>query len=552
MSRRPSVAPGAAKAIEGTVAKLRAELNAASEKPRQSRLLGEIGELEERVGEEPGAARDYLAAFNADPQFREPLEALVRLLERRRSLRNLGKLIDALVRAAETPEEKARSLLMKASFEEDASNDIQTAKATIRDVFAIADLRSDGPEKTLAWLTLEVISGKLGDADLRAEALLERAKVPGDPTWRGLLLLDAARILAAGGEVDAALGLLEDARKLRGAASYEATILAARFIRNDPGVPGTPEAKARARAYASTLEAQADLVHFATLDASGGDTLGVPRHARDTSHMVDAWMRAADAHRATGEIATAAAVLDRAEKALALSPETSSAPDGAPKTTGITELSLTNARLRVADSMGDLAVAARLAAARLAKEEDPGIAATLALRIAEDALRTGDASRAMEALGRALEKDPTSVPARALQLDVLADGDDPAALAAQLETFAEHFETDTARGRTYLLAAFVWGMLAGDAEAARAAISQAGLYGASPGTLTRLSRAMAAHRGDVEWRDEATRRLIASGAEATELRALWFELARTARGWPGSSRRSCRLFRRSRNGARSR
>src|SRR5579863_6627041 len=161
MSARPPPSSAAAKAIEGTVAKLRAELANAREKPRQARLLGEIGELEERAGDEPGAARDYLAAFNADPLFREPLEGLVRLLERRRSLRNLGKLIEALVRASETPEEKARSLLMKASFEEDANGNAAGAKDIVREAFATG---AEGPEKALAWLMLEVLGGKLADA----------------------------------------------------------------------------------------------------------------------------------------------------------------------------------------------------------------------------------------------------------------------------------------------------------------------------------------------------------------------------------------------------
>jgi tetratricopeptide (TPR) repeat protein len=507
-------APPGSKAIEGTVQKLRAELANVTEKPRQARLLGEIGELEERVGDEPAAARDYLAAFNADPLFREPLEGLVRLLERRRSLRNLGKLIDALVRAADTPEEKARSLLMKAAFEEDANGNAQGAKDIVREVFATD---AEGPERSLAWLTLEVLGGKLADPALRGEALLERGRTPGDPTWRGLLLLDAAKLAAGSGDTDGGIALVEEARKLRGAVGYEATMLAARFIRSDPGAPGSPEAKARARAYASTLEAQADLIHFATTDPSGGDAVGVPRWARNTSMMVDAWMRAADAHRATGEIAAAAHVLDRAERAL------EGTPDGE---SGLVRTALMNQRLRVADMMGDMAASARLAEGRIAKEEDAGVAAALALRIAEDALRTGDTARALDALGKAIAKDPGNVPARALQLDVLADGDDPGAFAAQLESFAEHLDTDEARGRTFLLAAFVWGMLAGDAEAARAAISQAGLYGVMPSTLSRLSRAMAAYRADMTWHDEATRRLIASGADASELRALWFELVR--------------------------
>src|SRR5665213_3704387 len=72
----------ALQAADGMLSQLRAEVGATTEKGRQARLHAEIGELEERAGDEPGAARDYLAAFNADPTFREPLEGLVRLLER--------------------------------------------------------------------------------------------------------------------------------------------------------------------------------------------------------------------------------------------------------------------------------------------------------------------------------------------------------------------------------------------------------------------------------------------------------------------------------------
>ena len=79
------------------------------------------GEIEERIGDEPGAARDYLAAFNADSTFREPLEGLVRLLERRRSFRNLGRVIDAFVKSSKKPEEAARALLMKAAYAADVT-----------------------------------------------------------------------------------------------------------------------------------------------------------------------------------------------------------------------------------------------------------------------------------------------------------------------------------------------------------------------------------------------------------------------------------------------
>src|SRR5580658_6730758 len=127
-SRRLSMTPAATQATERTLAKLRAELSMVTLRPRQARLLGEIGELEESAGDEPGAARDYLAAFNADPSFREPLEGLVRLLERRHSFRNLGKVIDAFVKSSKKPEEAGRALLMKCAFAADVTGDLPAAR----------------------------------------------------------------------------------------------------------------------------------------------------------------------------------------------------------------------------------------------------------------------------------------------------------------------------------------------------------------------------------------------------------------------------------------
>src|SRR5690242_16278196 len=109
---------------------VRDEIAHTQDKARQARLLGEAGEIAERAGDEPTAARDYLAAFNADPTFREPLEALVRLLERRRSLKNLGRVIDALVRAAITPSEKTRALVMRAAYAEDVQDDVEVGKGS--------------------------------------------------------------------------------------------------------------------------------------------------------------------------------------------------------------------------------------------------------------------------------------------------------------------------------------------------------------------------------------------------------------------------------------
>ncbi len=167
---------------------LREELAGTTDKARQSRLLAELANLAERANDEPGAARDYLAAYNADPTFREPLEALIRLLEKRRSLRNLGRLVDALLRAATTPDEKVRALLMRAFYEADVSGEVPEAQASAREATDVEGAR--GAEQAAAWLTLEVLAGRTGDArrtrggTRETGGLRERARVEGAAAGR--------------------------------------------------------------------------------------------------------------------------------------------------------------------------------------------------------------------------------------------------------------------------------------------------------------------------------------------------------------------------------
>src|SRR5262249_48640561 len=209
VSRAPPAPEGALREIEGTVAQLRLEVAAATDKSRQARLLCEIGEIEERAGDETGAAKDYLAAYNSDPGFREPLEALVRLLERRRWGKNLGKIVDALHRAAQNPDERARALLAKAAYLEDQSQDLAGAKGAALEA---AEVPPPEPEAAQAWLMLEILAAKLEDGALREQALGERAKHAGDAAWRALLNMDLAKVRAASGDVDGALEALQAAR----------------------------------------------------------------------------------------------------------------------------------------------------------------------------------------------------------------------------------------------------------------------------------------------------------------------------------------------------
>ena len=501
-------------AIDDTVRRLRAELAAATDPSRQARLLADVGDLEEILGDQPGAARDYLAAYNADPAFHEPLEGLVRLLEKRRSLKNLGKLIDALVRAASGPEETARALTMRASFEADVNGHLSEAKTSARAAAGVDG--APASERATAWLLLEVLAGRTGDPATRQEALAKRTKYASDPAWHGLLLVDCARLAEAAGEIDSALSLLEEARHLDSETTWTATVLFEQILRDHPGVVGTDEARARSETHATALEAIAGLVQDAVVDGARGDAFGVPHWVRQPARMVDAWMRAADGRKKAGQLDRTAAALDRA-----LSLVGSLGGDEA----RLGEGAVANARIRIAEQTGDTALAAQLAERRLASEQDGGLAAALAMRVAEQAATQSDAPRALEALSRAIASDPGCLPARALQLDMLADGD-AGAFAAQLESFADHLATDEARGRAFLLAAYVWAIRAKDVAGAKAALSQAAMFGVPPSTVARLGRTLASISDDAAWYEESTKRLIAGGGAEEETISLLLELVR--------------------------
>ncbi len=515
---------------ETDAAFLRLEIGSTQDKLRQARLLGEVGQIAESEGDEPTAARDYLAAFNADPTFREPLEALVRLLERRRSLKNLGRVIDALVRAASTPSEKARALVMRAAYAEDVQDDMEVAKGSVLEALSASnESETEIPEHGTVALTLELVAARLADEALREEGLVERTKDAGDATWKALLLLDIARMAAKRGETERALAIFSEARGLGSEATFAAALEAERLAKSDPGLPNSEESTTRSDAYADALEAQAALVGEALSDDARAKELGVPRWALHRAFLVDAYLRAADVRRSRSELGRAAALLDRAMDAV---PEpVVPVTDEAPTETKIDAErllrdALISARMRIAELLGDTAHAATLAEARLLHESDGPAAAALAMRIAEQAASEGDIARALEAVTRAVKHDPACVPARALQLDILADTGDSSGYATELEALCDSFPTDDARARAFFLSAFVWATRVGDVSAAKGALSQASMFGVPQQTASRVARMLALLTGDEGWHDEATRRVIASGAEGSELVQLWVELLR--------------------------
>ncbi|AKT38057.1 hypothetical protein [Chondromyces crocatus] len=473
------------------IAHLRAEQAEQQDRQLQALLLHELGALEEAQSEEPAAARDYLAAFNADPQFREPLEALVRILTRRKSIKNLGKLLDALTRAAGTPEEKTRAFWERAAYLQDHEKSLPAAKEALEEAVLA------NPEDATAWLELELIAAKEGDVANRMRAIEARAELATDATWKALLFIELADLSAANGSAERAYELLDAAAALEGRARFQTQLALEAVARREDNL----EVLARA------LEGQAELIAEALDDETSGDAIGVPRYMRRPEYAADAWLRSAEILRRTG--GSYASLIERAAERLPESPL------------------IARLRLAALEASGEAEQAAELAKRELERGIDGPGAASLWMRVAEAAAVGGDRDGAFAALRSALTADPQCIPARALEIDLLGDGQDPAALAQSLEAMAATFESGEARGRTLTTAAYVWSVRAGDTAAARAALARAGEAGLERGTLARIARSLAALRGDTAWYDEATRDLLSAGPEAGEDASLWFEIGQS-------------------------
>ena len=472
---------------------LRAEQATATDPQHKALLLHELGVVEERATDEMGAAREFLAAFNSYPQFREPLEGLVRLLERRKSVKNLPKLLDALLRAAESPAERGRALLKRAAFAIDYRRDDGAGRS------ALLQATSERPQDVTAWLELEVLAGRTSEAALRLSALEARAKSETNPTWRALLQMSLAELSAEQGDAEKATLLLGSAMEQDGRARF----LAAQALERHATRVGDRAA------LADALETQAELVITGLADPAEADRLGVPRYAMQPEVAADAWLRAADARKQLGDAARAASLLDRALERVG------------------SKTPILTARLSVAEAAGDTATAERIAETLLDQGMSGASAASLYMRVAEAAANRDDAAGALAALGKGLLADPGCIPARALQIDLLGNATEASALAHALESMAGELPSDDAKGRAFLLSAYVFAVQARDFAGAKAALSQAGMCGVTPSVLARTARMLASVLEDGAWYEEATRRLISSGAQDGEAVSLWFELGRT-------------------------
>lgn len=507
----PSVppAPLGAGEVQLAAVRLRAEVDLARDSLRRARLLYEIGELEEAAGRHAEATAAYFAAHDAEPEFHEALEGLARTLRHERSPEALGKLFDALTAAATTPDERARAWTARGAYLYGAG-EFDGARAALQEAIEAGAGPADaGP----AHLLLEAVAARLPDPELRETALTARAALPGQSDWRALLLIDAANLAAGAGALDRAVIALERARDLGGSATYLATRRLAELL----AAPTNDDAEHAARA-AGALEGEAALVVEAMSSPARASELGVPTSV-GLHVAVERLVRAARFAVSASDPLRAAASLDRAITLL----EGLEGPSGG---LSCTRRLLLATKLQLADSVGDDALASAIAAEWLPREEDGRLAASLAMTVAEEAAGRGDLAAALEAASAATRLDPECIPARALELDLLADGEDAGPLVERLASLADAVPTLPAKGRGALLVAFLAGSRLGDSSKVRDALGAAASTGVDPETIARLARSLALLMANTELYESASRDLLGCLGPTAEALVVGFEIVR--------------------------
>ncbi len=471
--------------VEAAVGALRAEHDVATEGRARARLLSTMAAIHESRGDLAAAARDELAATNADPALLEPLESLIGIARRRRSQKNLDKLVERLARVARTTAERQRAAFELATRYQ-ALGQLAEARDTLERSLA------EAPDDAAAWLALEALASRMADPAMRERALTGRVGVTSDAEWRALLLLDCARLREEAGDPDACLSLL------RQSADEHLTVRTlGRWEQSATRAGRTAEAR-------EACEALAELLQRSLGDAEVAARHQVPDALRSPERVAAAWLRASEWARRDGDSERSAALLARA---------TDTAPH---------ERLLEVGRMLGAEDAGSREDAVR---ALVARQPSGRAGAALWLRIWGSARLRGDAQAELEALNSALEAAPDSLRPRALKLDSVEAEPTAGGYVALQEREGE----TSARAPALAFAALISALDYDPAsdEGTRRAISArtrellvgARDAGASALVSAELGRILASHCEDAAWYEHATEELLphVSGAERNDL-----------------------------------
>ncbi len=155
----------------------------------------EIGVLAREAGDEGAAVKAWARALQADPSLRPNLWALRRAFERRSMWPNVQRLLEAELRFASTPAERAELLIERGVLLEDRMGD-PAAAVEVFEAAAKAD-----PSAIRAFMALERrLLEDGGDPERLRRVLGGLAAATRDPARRAALLIDLARLEAEAGE----------------------------------------------------------------------------------------------------------------------------------------------------------------------------------------------------------------------------------------------------------------------------------------------------------------------------------------------------------------
>ena len=466
----PAVADEAA--VSAALGWLAAEIETADSPLRRALLLHESGFVQESHGDLTEAARSYLDATNAEPEFQEPLEHLIALLERGGSFKNLGMLYHRLGEIADGTEERARAAVELALHQLDQAADLEGARDELLRAVEVF------PSDPLAWTLLDLVAECLDDLELREKALEARIQLSENVHWRGILLVERAQLAVRRENVDDALRHLDRVVK-EGSPATDGALqiqerLAAQFGRRDQAL--------------RFLEARAAYLEQEGASESEGQASSAAR--RDLAlELADLFLRLGLLRGSQGEAEAAQTALVRAR---ALAPDDLAVVMGA-----LLEAERTNRHEQVID-LGTNA----------AQQTDGPVAAAFWYRVARAERLREAPDAALSAVQAGLERDPNSVPLHALRLELIAARQDLADSAAWAEEMAPNLNSVSTQAAYQLAAAALW-TLSGAMHASRAAaaLAAAAELGTDNALLARLGRAYSAHCADESWYERSTEQL---------------------------------------------
>lgn len=481
---------------EARIAALRAELGASTESARQAALHYEIGHLTEHdLGNEAQAVREYLAAYNLDSTFRPPVLALVTILERRRSFKNLLRLYEAEARGATSSREAATSLADRAALTIDHLGGSAEGRGLLEAAFAQA---SDA-ESVALLLEHQLLTE--GDLDAAVAVIARRAELVKDPVLATLLRLEVARAREDAGDVEGALALLRSA----------ATTPAARWRVLE-------QLERVARRAGRTLERTVALEGRAKLAAAEarGEDQGQASGAFSVRRFADQARAAAESaalHREAARLRlTALADPDGARRdydaALAARPD---------------DPLLRYERMLACELAGDLESAAEDAQRLLDEGVEGPAAAPLRFRLAEHAQLRGDTERSLAHMRDALAANPASAAVAAMLEDLLRGVGDAAAAVAHSAARAAEVEGPARAQRAWDAAQLAVEAL-GDLGLARPLYEQAGAAEEEPTAILRERYGAALRLGDPREARAGAEALLARPLEAEERSVLLRDL----------------------------